>query len=106
MSQVTHRCSFCDSDYACDTMQEVSEDVYRCECKSVDSCPGCSEHGACESCGSRPAMGEHPNQFLCGECLHNWLDNYEPEEPDYDPVTIGELSDRAYRERAELRRRD
>lgn len=101
---VTHRCQYCDSDYPCDSMQEVSEDVYRCDCKAVDSCPGCLEHGACEHCGTRSA-GSEINECLCEPCAQTWLDNYDPE-PDSDPVTITELSERAHRERAELRRRD
>ncbi len=101
--RVTHRCQFCDSDYPCDTMQEVSEDVYRCSCKSVDSCPGCSEHGACEDCGAKSATGDGHKPFHCAECA----EGYEPPEREYDDgVSIAELSERAYRERAELRRRD
>lgn len=104
---VTHRCQYCDGDYRCDTMREVFEGVYRCECKAVDTCPGCSEHGACEECGQQPAIGAHENPWLCAECLHEYIDNYDgPAEPDYDAPSIAELSERAYRERAELRKRD
>jgi hypothetical protein len=101
---ITHRCQWCDGDYACDTTQEVSEDVYRCQCKAVDSCPGCSEHGACEKCGTAPATGDGHQPFYCGPCGEAWLDNYEPPDEDYDGgVSIAELSERAYRERAEGR---
>lgn len=103
---VTHRCQFCDSDYVCDTMHEVSEDVYRCQCKSVDTCPGCSDNGACEKCEKAPATGDGHQPFYCEACEADWLDNYEPDDPDPDPVTLAEFSDRAYRDRAELRRRD
>lgn len=98
--RVTHRCGFCDADYPCDTMREVSEDVYRCECESVESCPGCLTNGACESCGKVPATGDGHRPFYCAACEEQWLENYDgPSEPDYDPVTITELSERAQRER-------
>jgi hypothetical protein len=73
---VQHRCQFCDSDYACDTTQEVSEGVYRCECKAKDECPGCSKHGACEDCSRKPATGEHPKAWLCGDCADEWIENH------------------------------
>lgn len=101
-----HRCEWCDSDFPCETMQEVSEDVYRCECPSTDECPGCSKHGACECCGKAPATGDGHQPFYCAACEETWLDNYDGPEPDYDGVSIRELSDRAYRDRAELRKRD
>lgn len=103
---VTHCCQYCGADYACDTMREVSEDVYRCECASVDSCPGCLTSGACESCGKAPATGDGQKPFFCGPCEEDWLDNYEPGDDDGRGVSIAELSDRASTERAELRRRD
>lgn len=62
-----HTCQFCDGRYPCETTEEVSEGVYRCECKSVDECPGCSEHGACERCGQAPA-GDERNLFMCSAC--------------------------------------
>lgn len=100
---VTHRCQFCDGDYACDTFEQGENEhghaVSRCQCQAVDSCPGCSEHGACEQCGKAPATGDGHQPFYCGPCEEKWLDNYDGPEPDYDPVTIQELSDRAYRER-------
>lgn len=97
---VHHRCAYCESDYPCDTMREVSEDVYRCDCKETQECPGCSEHGACEQCGKAPATGDGHQPFYCAACEESWLDNYDGPEPDYDGVSISELSDRAYRERA------
>lgn len=101
MSLYTHRCQFCDSDFPCDTMQEVSDDVYRCECKHVDTCPGCSEHGACEDCGKAPATGDGHKPFFCEPCEETWLDNYDgPPDGDAGSVGIAELSERAYTERA------
>jgi len=67
-------------------------------------CIPCQTHGLCEDCGERPA-GAELNVFLCESCAATWLDNYEPPEDD-GGVSIAELSDRAYRERAELRKRD
>jgi len=80
MGAVTHRCQWCDSDYPCDTFEQGENEhghaVYRCECKSKDECPGCSQNGACESCQRHPAMGEHPQPWLCAECLSEWIDNH------------------------------
>lgn len=104
---VQHRCQWCSGDYPCDTTQEVSEGVYRCSCKAVDECPGCSENGACEECGHAPATGDGHKPFFCGPCEERWVDNYSgPDEPDYGGVSIAELSERAYRDRTEMRRRD
>jgi len=45
---VTHRCSFCDSDYPCDTFR-LGEDEHgrersACECRETDTCPLCSDY--------------------------------------------------------------
>lgn len=96
-----HVCQWCGRDYPCSTTEEVSEDVYRCACKSTDECPGCSEHGACADCGEQPA-GSETNEELCDGCAERWLENYEPPDPD--------LSGPNYREQsahwAEQRSRD
>lgn len=103
---INHRCQWCDGDYPCSTTEEVSEGIFRCQCASTDECPGCSKNGACEDCGKAPATGDGHRPFYCAACEERWLENYDGPEPDYDTVTITELSERAYRERAEIRRRD
>ena len=71
MATVTHRCSFCDSDYPCDTFRQGEDEHGRersaCDCKSTTECPGCSEHGACERCGKAPA-GDDRAMFFCADC--------------------------------------
>lgn len=103
-----HRCQWCEQDYPCDTLQEISHNKWRCDCPSFNECPGCSQHGACECCGQASATGDGHKPFYCGPCEEVWIDNYDGP-PDSDAgggVSIAELSDRAYRDRAELRRRD
>ena len=85
-----HRCECCDGDYPCNTTEEISEGVYRCECVAVHCCPGCAEHGACEECGKAPATGDGHQPFYCAACEATWLDNYDGPEPDYDAVTLDE----------------
>lgn len=107
----THSCVFCGQHYTCDAPMERNHDgwpdpvcVTRTE-PNLDhqACPGCREHGACEDCGERPAMGESPNAFLCAECLHKWIDNYEPPEPDLNAVSWQEQYDAAAKQKRSLR---
>lgn len=83
----THRCQFCDQDYP--GLGMTGEDEHgdeRCDCPVTDTCPGCSEHGACEDCGQRPA-GSEINQFLCDPCAERWTENREPPDPDLNAPT-------------------
>jgi hypothetical protein len=57
MATYTHRCSYCDSDYVCDSMVE-GEDEHghprsACDCREKDTCPLCSDH-PCRPLESEP----------------------------------------------------
>ncbi len=115
MTMHTHACTFCTQQYVCDAPLVRNDDgwpevvcVTRMEADlDYQSCQGCRENGCCEDCGKAPATGDGHKPFLCEPCEENWLDNYSgPEDGDSGGVSIAELSERAYHERAELRRRD
>ena len=48
MITVTHRCQWCDADYACDTFVEGEDEHGRersaCDCREKDTCPLCSDY--------------------------------------------------------------
>lgn len=63
MSTVTHRCQWCDSDYACETFEQgETEDghaVSRCDCQVKDECVKCSPDLYKPLCVQCDEMGEY-----------------------------------------------
>lgn len=100
MSNHTHECQYCGADYPGTTLLVEGEDDHgrfrsECECQITDECPGCSEHGACETCGKAPA-GDERKMFLCTGCADEWEENYDGPEPDLNAVSFGESMAAAY----------
>ena len=99
----THPCTFCGQHYGCDAPFERNDDgwpavvcVTRLEPNlDYQACPGCREHGCCEQCEAAPATGDGYQPFYCAECEAKWLDNYDGPEPDYQGVSLAELSEMA-----------
>lgn len=116
MTAHTHECTACHEHYLCSAPLERNDDgwpnpvcVTRMEADlRYQQCTLCNDGKLlCDSgCGRRGTWNDDLGETQCDDCAQNQAEAAHERRLESPSVSIAELSERAYAERAELRRRD